>query len=1483
MKSAGLFKKAIALTMSTSMLLGSGGYTKAFAGTEQNTVSANNTASVVDADTYESGANAVTTSVPAGKRTYFPAQFLDFDMNKINAETLKMVATALKRDGNESKFNNGGNKNTKYLRENYPALIFHEASNVGHDEYGDVKVKADDYDVNNQGAFCSWYNRSNCGNINWDYYGPLDPTSYQGLVSNTLVDDLPLFNAYVANPFDASLTADGRDIHQNVQVQFEADENGYYVLDSDKYDYVYKKNTNSVDINGAGYRTFFPLDGHHHYSMNLGVDFTMNEDGTYNGKNCEFNFSGDDDVWVFIDGKLAIDLGGVHSKCGAKIDFHDKKVTYECKRFVPGGSTGSTGRYIGNDEEAVSFENLGLDVCDNGTHRLQVFYLERGGSASNCKITFNMPTINENEDIKGDYTLTKKTVGDAAVEGAGFTIYDKDDQQIGNEIFSDKDGKVTFKDLATGIYTIKETTVPEGYIGNGKTYTLIASGNANKILNFALKDQDGNYITDNVIYNNKESDTIVTIDKQSKLDNWTNRTYNVSLSANAQQETSEIIAFGEPADVVLVLDASNSMKFASGLTPCTYKNSEGLDTNKEYYFVTEDTKATVYNAFYNNGRWMYVASDRTGNDKYEKAEVLGINEAYRYGVKQYTYSYKEYDQSHEIHQFYEWDGKSRRIDQVKYSAIKFVEQLASISEESRVGLVWFNSNAGTLLDGQMVQLNAEGVRKVENEILNLDRILGSGTNQKSGMDEALKLVESIKQKAAVQDGEEGKTAVVEEEKDTPSSEDTTTSDDTTISEDTITSDDTNASENATVEEDTAASEETVNNAEDVELPENVQKAEDNDVESAENTTDDTENVAAGEQTEQEEVTETPSATEEEKEDKVEDATNDNIKNNVKDEASSENNKKNSDENADQDADKLADVNENADDKIAENALDDDRNTCVVLLTDGCPTVSGVSDMNAENGSATTLRNMDKVTLVTVGIDIDNGYMTEAAELLEETASVGKDGSKLTFNDKSENLDAVFVEIAKVIYNTDEKVTYKYGNVIDYIDPRFEVIDTAGGVLESDDKGVYIKWDNQLLQNWNRVIKIRAIDSYVGGNNIDTNGAGSGVTVEDNFYEFNRPKVNVRINISAGETEDTIFLGQDLNRYFTKDQQNKIFALNEQGRPADGRDYSDVDLSFSLLDEKGNVMNQFDHVGLDAIYKYIQIRSPETETVYQIKVSATPKVADNSEEAKNAAESMKNADGVRYTASMKDAGDAGATSMDVFGKYTVHIIDGTLTISKAFDKEFLRNLPYSEEEKQLIEAQQTAVFTVNRYAEDVSADNIKNGSATPIESFKISITGNDSQTVVNMRAGMYQIVEDKGWSWKYKLNGYKENVKTGDNKNNFDKNDFSADDGIFYLGKNRDGVHRDETFATAKVDVTNQMKTDKKWFADTTNVLNVFKNDATIQSANSENGSVVVSGNNVDARAETTTEEKLNTESKNKTNASNYSQNGEPGGYHTDGN
>ena len=134
-----------------------------------------------------------------------------------------------------------------------------------------------------------------------------------------------------------------------------------------------------------------------------------------------------------------------------------------------------------------------------------------------------------------------------------------------------------------------------------------------------------------------------------------------------------------------------------------------------------------------------------------------------------------------------------------------------------------------------------------------------------------------------------------------------------------------------------------------------------------------------------------------------------------------------------------------------------------------------------------------------------------------------------------------------------------------------------------------------------------------------------------------------------------------------------------------------------------------------------------------------------------------------------------------------------------------------------------------------------------------------------------------------LNGYEEKVESGTDKNNFTENAFRADDGIFYLGKNRDGVHREETFATAKVDVTNQMKTDKKWFADTTNVLNVFKNDAAIQSADTENGSMAVNGNTVDAQPETTTEEKLNKESKNNTNVNSYSQNGESSGYHTDRN
>lgn len=144
-----------------------------------------------------------------------------------------------------------------------------------------------------------------------------------------------------------------------------------------------------------------PDSRHHMFGMKMELDFYMPENGEVelesdsSKKNpMVFEFSGDDDVWVFVDGHLVLDLGGIHDATGGKINFKDGQVTYT------GNNSSGVPTKVKNIYNAYS----DIDQSAYSEHTLTMFYLERGEYDSNCKITFNIPTVVTNEDI----SITKK-------------------------------------------------------------------------------------------------------------------------------------------------------------------------------------------------------------------------------------------------------------------------------------------------------------------------------------------------------------------------------------------------------------------------------------------------------------------------------------------------------------------------------------------------------------------------------------------------------------------------------------------------------------------------------------------------------------------------------------------------------------------------------------------------------------------------------------------------------------------------------------------------------------------------------------------------------------------------------------------------------------------------------------------------------------------------------------------------------------------
>ena len=125
------------------------------------------------------------------------------------------------------------------------------------------------------------------------------------------------------------------------------------------------------------------------FGMTMVFDFYVPENGIINDKEMIFSFTGDDDVWVFIDDILMLDLGGTHGAVDGIINFATKKISSQLNWNGTLGEKYETSISKRIEEATGTADNLN----ENEMHTLKFFYLERGAGSSNCKIKFNIEAI----------------------------------------------------------------------------------------------------------------------------------------------------------------------------------------------------------------------------------------------------------------------------------------------------------------------------------------------------------------------------------------------------------------------------------------------------------------------------------------------------------------------------------------------------------------------------------------------------------------------------------------------------------------------------------------------------------------------------------------------------------------------------------------------------------------------------------------------------------------------------------------------------------------------------------------------------------------------------------------------------------------------------------------------------------------------------------------------------------------------------------
>ena len=425
------------------------------------------------------------------------------------------------------------------------------------------------------------------------------------------------------------------------------------------------KLTKVIDQNGNQLATagndFFPLDGvssseekekAHNYFFGMRYDVTF-KIGDYVGP-LNYTFTGDDDLWVVLDGKkIVIDLGGIHQAAKKEVNLWD---------------------YVKHKDE--------------NEHTLTILYMERGAYESNCQMEFTLPSarISEVTNVPTtDLVLKKVNKDQKALSGARFTLVNSATQESQVATSVDRTGLVNFTRLRPGTYTLTEDVAPDGYEASHESWIVkVTLSDDNKAVATLYK-ADGETKIE------KESDSLYHImnytqeeiiessmdyNKTAIVSDWDKRTYDITISADSKMTSSATEEKDSVADIMMVFDTSGSMLYdgnesdEKGFSKVgRYKDCKTtLDTSKVYYY-TDETTGVRYSV------WKYYNA---------KCPMIYLNEWIYYTGK--LWKQVPDNSSNKI---YTLDSS---LTGLKEAATTFIASTAAASPNSRIGLATFNTS-----------------------------------------------------------------------------------------------------------------------------------------------------------------------------------------------------------------------------------------------------------------------------------------------------------------------------------------------------------------------------------------------------------------------------------------------------------------------------------------------------------------------------------------------------------------------------------------------------------------------------------------------------------------------------------------------------------------------------------------------------------------------------------------------------------------------